>query len=69
MKKSILVNKSKNEIEESILIECPRCSGFGSTVQDYGGNCSICKGRGRCWVSESGWTLPLWGRIGSEKLY
>jgi hypothetical protein len=69
MKKSILLNKSKNEPERCIFQKCPRCSGFGATLQDHGTNCSVCKGRGKCWVSESGWTLPLWGRIGSEKLY
>jgi len=68
-RKKLLWNKSTGNMEDAFLEKCPRCKGFGSITQDNGMECLICHGRGRCWVSSSGWTLALWERIGSETLY
>jgi len=66
-----LFNKSKLRVESAKKQKCPRCSGFGGCFPaDDGEPCSICKGDGRVWMSETGWTRPLYGRIGeSEQLW
>lgn len=73
---TMLVNHSKNRPEKADKKKCPRCSGFGGcfpqdTMNDKG-ECFLCKGIGEVWISrnESGWTRPLYGRIGeSEQLW
>lgn len=67
-----LVNHSKNQVERAIIRACPRCKGDGYTLNDTkeGRKCDICRGKGDVWISASGWTRPINGRIGqSEQLY
>ena len=68
---SKLFNHSKLVMEKAEKRKCPRCNGFGGLFPaDGDGGCHICDGDGRVWMSASGWTRKLWGRIGeSEKLF
>ena len=65
-----LFNHSKLKIEKAVKKRCPRCRGFGGTTQDRGEHCFLCKRLGEVWISDTGWTRPLYGRVGeSETLY
>lgn len=67
--KNILTNRSNGQVESCANIQCPRCIGFGRIVFSEE-ECYLCRGHGRLWWSESGWTRPLWGRINrDEQLY
>ncbi len=65
-----LYNHSKEKTEKGYKETCPRCRGFGATLMDKDHKCTLCLGYGKLWISDSGWTRPLFGRITkSEKLY
>jgi DnaJ-class molecular chaperone len=66
MRKGKIYNHSKCKMEFGEQKICPRCDGFGSTAQD-GIRCSICRGIGIVWLSKSGWTRPIYGRVGIEE--
>lgn len=61
-------NHSSLLVEAAKITRCPRCSGFGGVYGDDG-ECWVCNGWGRCWVSVSGWTRAKWARLESSKLY
>ena len=64
-----IMNHSKARTEKATQETCPRCKGFGALRSDID-NCPLCNGRGRLWLTESGWTLKISGRVNSqEKLY
>jgi len=68
---SYLYNKSKEKEEKCVQVTCPRCKGFGSTSDDDGEKCHLCKGYGTVWesVEKSGWYRALYDRIDNSQLY
>ncbi len=65
-----LFNHSKQGLESATKEKCPRCNGHGSISSDEGEQCHLCRGRGYLWISKTGWTRPLYGRIiKSEQLW
>ena len=64
-----IMNHSKVRMEKATQEKCPRCKGFGASISNAS-VCHLCSGRGRLWVTATGWTLKISGRVNyQEKLY
>ena len=64
-----VANKSTSTVEKGTVSKCPRCKGHGSTSQDKGENCKLCKGEGEVVKSPSGWVRPVDGDPEDSELY
>jgi DnaJ-class molecular chaperone len=63
-------NRSTLLVEKATMQQCPRCRGFGGCAHDADAHdCYLCEGKGRLWISVSGWTRALWKRLEDSKLY
>jgi DnaJ-class molecular chaperone len=64
-------NKSKGQLEKAKKVICPRCKGFGAVINDkvFPNTCFLCKGYGKLWKSESGWTRALYASIAYSQLW
>ena len=48
------------------MIDCPRCKGFGSTIQDKGDYCLLCDGDGKLEIVDKG--KGQYKKVDSEKI-
>lgn len=63
-----VLNKSKEIIEHAEKQTCPICKGNGVVFRE-GRSCSMCAGKGKIWMSKSGWCRKLGKPIIESYLY
>jgi len=69
-RKSKVWNKSTGLKEHAERKLCPRCKGDGGlNPEDGGWDCWLCGGKGRIWISESGWCRRIGAKGHNSVLY